>query len=91
MTEQEQIEAIDALAGILYWMSKGKSCPPQEQESVRHSTAQALRTLHEGNHLNAQDVCEFLVMQKWIDATEQDKLICAWAVAAMEEIIQSEQ
>lgn len=93
MTEQEQIEAIDALCQLLHWKLKDKpwhACNTQEKEMLRDATIQALRTLHENNHLNATDVYEFLVMGRWQDATEQDKLTCAIAVAAMEEVIKSE-
>jgi len=93
MTEQEQIEAIDALCSLLHWKLKDKSwqvCNAEEKETLRHAAIISLRTLHSDNFLNAQDVYEFLVARgRWEDATEQDKLICATAVAAMEEVIKS--
>jgi hypothetical protein len=93
MTEQEQIEAIESLCSLLPWKLKGKpwhACNTQEKETLRDAAIQALRTMHGENSLNARDVYEFLVHGRWEDTTEQDKLICATAVVAMEEVIKSE-
>jgi len=93
MTEQEQVEAVDALCSLLHWKLKDKpwqACNAQEKEALRHATTQTLRTLHSENALDAQKVCESLAHERWMDATEQDKLTYAYAVAAMKEAIESE-
>jgi len=94
MTEQEQIEAINALCSLLHWKLKDKSwqeCDTQEKEMLRHHATLALRTLYSDDFLNAEDIYDFLVMNgRWKDATEQERLICENAVTVMREVIESE-
>ena len=94
MTEQEKIAAIEALGIAYYWKIRYKpwyTKPQNDQESLIHGTLAALRALHKDNHLNAKDVCEYLIAPHYEGATEEQKKLCEDAVQAMREILEFER
>jgi hypothetical protein len=94
MAEQQRIAAIEALGAAYYWKIKNKPWyaePQNNQESLIHGTLTALRALHKDNHLNAKDVCEYLIVPCYEEATEEQKKLCADAVQAMRETLEEER
>lgn len=93
MTEQEQVSAIMDLGKACCWRIMRKQWgdeSQQDQESLIHATVAALHALNETNNLNAKDVCEFLVVPHYDQATAEQKTICENAVQAMREVLESE-
>lgn len=94
MTEEQRIAAIDTLGIAFYWKIKNKPWyvdPQNNQEILISGTLTALRALHKDGHLNAKDVCEYLVVPCYEKATEEQQKMCKNAVQAMQEILALER
>lgn len=89
MTEQERIEAIDALTKLLY-PNASNALGEEAMDGVRDATVNMLHELHDLDMLEDYAICYHLLQKPWVDATPQEVAICENAAQAMREAIAEE-